>query len=110
MTTAATTTVDPDAALSAAETHRFAELVESLPDSLTLVIVEHDLEVVYRLADRISVLAAGTISSGTSRGSIALRAGEVDHAARRIGAERAAAVSSVFGAPAVPAAGTGAAR
>ena len=35
-----------------------------------------------------------------------MRAGEVDHAARRIGAERAAAVSSVFGAPA----GTGAAR
>ena len=29
---------------------------------------------------------------------------------RRIGAERAAAVSSVFGAPAAPAAGTGAAR
>mgnify|MGYP002712865070 CR=1 FL=1 len=39
-----------------------------------------------------------------------MRAGEVDRAARRIGAERAAAVSSVFGAPAAPAAGTGAAR
>nr|WP_262391049.1 peptide deformylase [Micrococcus luteus] len=39
-----------------------------------------------------------------------MRAGEVDRAARRIGAARAAAVSSVFGAPAVPAAGTGAAR
>lgn len=36
-----------------------------------------------------------------------MRAGEVDRAARRIGAARAAAVSSVFGAPA---AGTGAAR
>ena len=52
---------EPTAGMSAAETHRFAELVESLPDSITTVIVEHDLDVVFRLADRISVLAAGRL-------------------------------------------------
>jgi branched-chain amino acid transport system ATP-binding protein len=52
---------EPTAGMSAAETHRFAELVESLPRSLTLLIVEHDLDVVYRLAERISVLAAGRL-------------------------------------------------
>lgn len=52
---------EPTAGMSAAETARFAELVESLPRDLTLVIVEHDLEVVYRLAERISVLAAGRL-------------------------------------------------
>jgi len=52
---------EPTAGMSAAETHRFAELVEALPSSVTTVIVEHDLDVVYRLAQRISVLAAGRL-------------------------------------------------
>ena len=52
---------EPTAGMSAAETHRFAELVESLPTAVTTVIVEHDLDVVYRLAERISVLAAGRL-------------------------------------------------
>lgn len=57
---------EPTAGMSAAETHRFAELVEALPRSITVVIVEHDLDVVFRLAERISVLAAGElIAEGT---------------------------------------------
>jgi branched-chain amino acid transport system ATP-binding protein len=57
---------EPTAGMSAAETLRFSELVESLPAEIATVIVEHDLDVVFRLADRISVLAAGTlIADGT---------------------------------------------
>lgn len=57
---------EPTAGMSAAETARFSELVESLPSSVATVIVEHDLDVVFRLADRISVLAAGKlIAEGT---------------------------------------------
>ncbi len=57
---------EPTAGMSAAETHRFAGLVESLPTSITTVIVEHDLDVVFRLADRISVLSTGRlIAEGT---------------------------------------------
>lgn len=57
---------EPTAGMSAAETQRFSELVESLPSEVTTVVVEHDLDVVFRLADRVSVLAAGRlIADGT---------------------------------------------
>lgn len=57
---------EPTAGMSASETHRFAELVESLPTDVATVIIEHDLEVVFRLAERISVLATGkVIAEGT---------------------------------------------
>jgi branched-chain amino acid transport system ATP-binding protein len=57
---------EPTAGMSAAETQRFSELVESLPAEITTVVVEHDLDVVFRLADRVSVLAAGRlIADGT---------------------------------------------
>lgn len=52
---------EPTAGMSAAETTRFLELVEGLPRAITTVVVEHDLDVVFRLADRISVLAAGRL-------------------------------------------------
>ncbi|MDP9399322.1 MAG: ABC transporter ATP-binding protein [Actinomycetota bacterium] len=56
---------EPTAGMSAAETERFAALVESLPGEITVVIVEHDLDVVFRLADGVTVLAAGkVIASG----------------------------------------------
>jgi branched-chain amino acid transport system ATP-binding protein len=52
---------EPTAGMSAAETHRFTELVQALPRSIATVIVEHDLDVVFQLADQISVLAAGRL-------------------------------------------------
>ena len=57
---------EPTAGMSAAETQHFANLVESLPTDVATVIIEHDLDVVFRLADRISVMAAGrVIAEGT---------------------------------------------
>ncbi|WP_435202932.1 ABC transporter ATP-binding protein [Janibacter sp. GS2] len=50
---------EPAAGMSPAESHRFAELVRSLPQDLTVVIIEHDLELVFQLADRVSVLHLG---------------------------------------------------
>ncbi|OYN95493.1 ABC transporter ATP-binding protein [Enemella evansiae] len=52
---------EPAAGMSAAETKRFMELIEGLPESVTVLIVEHDLEVVFRLARTVSVLAAGRL-------------------------------------------------
>ena len=52
---------EPTAGMSVAETRRFSELVEQLPRSITAVVVEHDLDVVFRLADRVTVLAAGRV-------------------------------------------------
>ncbi|MGE9782881.1 ABC transporter ATP-binding protein [Janibacter sp. G368] len=52
---------EPAAGMSPAESARFADLVRSLPDDLTVVIIEHDLELVFELADRISVLHLGAL-------------------------------------------------
>lgn len=52
---------EPTAGMSIAETEMFAGLVESLPRTVTVVVVEHDLDVVFRLAERVSVLAAGRL-------------------------------------------------
>jgi branched-chain amino acid transport system ATP-binding protein len=52
---------EPTAGMSAAESDRFAQLVESLPGEVTVLLIEHDLDVVFRLADRISVLHLGRL-------------------------------------------------
>ena len=58
---------EPTAGMSPAETARIAELIASLERTLTIVIVEHDMDVVFRLADRVSVLHEGrVIADGTA--------------------------------------------
>lgn len=52
---------EPTAGMSVAETARFAEIVESLPPTVTVMIVEHDLDIVFQLADRVSVLTFGQL-------------------------------------------------
>ncbi len=52
---------EPTAGMSPAETARIADLIASLDRALTLLIVEHDMDVVFRLADRISVLHEGKV-------------------------------------------------
>jgi branched-chain amino acid transport system ATP-binding protein len=57
---------EPTAGMSVAETKEMVELIKTLPPSLTVVIVEHDMDVVFRLADRITVLHYGeVVSEGT---------------------------------------------
>lgn len=57
---------EPTAGMSPAETGRITELIASLDRALTLVIVEHDMDVVFRLAERITVLHEGrVIADGT---------------------------------------------
>src|SRR5216683_158901 len=52
---------EPTAGMSAAETHETMELVRSIAHNLTILIVEHDMQVVMELADRITVLDYGEI-------------------------------------------------
>ncbi|WP_338750790.1 ABC transporter ATP-binding protein [Janibacter alittae] len=52
---------EPAAGMSPAESQRFAELVRSLPQDLTVVIIEHDLDLVFQLAERVSVLHLGAL-------------------------------------------------
>ena len=57
---------EPTAGMSRAETERAVALIRRLTEGKTLVIVEHDMSVVFGLADRISVLVYGQIiASGT---------------------------------------------
>ncbi len=54
---------EPTAGMSPAETAEMIRLIDSLPSSLTILIVEHDMDVVFSLADHITVLHYGQIIS-----------------------------------------------
>ncbi len=57
---------EPTAGMSKAETERAVALIRRISERRTLVIVEHDMSVVFGLADRISVLVYGEIiATGT---------------------------------------------
>ncbi len=52
---------EPTAGMSAAETHETMALVRRIANNLTILIVEHDMQVVMGLAQRITVLDYGEI-------------------------------------------------
>jgi branched-chain amino acid transport system ATP-binding protein len=57
---------EPTAGMSRSETAHVVELVRRVTEGKTLVMVEHDMGVVFNLADRISVLVYGeVIATGT---------------------------------------------
>ena len=58
---------EPTAGMSPEETQRMTELLAGLPREITLLIIEHDMDVVFTLADRITVLHYGEIlAEGTA--------------------------------------------
>ncbi len=52
---------EPAAGMSRAESERLVELVQALPREVTVLMVEHDLDVVFRLAERVTVLHLGRV-------------------------------------------------
>jgi branched-chain amino acid transport system ATP-binding protein len=52
---------EPTAGMSRDETHHAVDLIRRLTEGKTLVIIEHDMDVVFSLADRITVLHYGQI-------------------------------------------------
>ena len=52
---------EPTAGMSVSETHATAELVRRIASDLTILIVEHDMEVVMGLADRVTVFHYGEV-------------------------------------------------
>lgn len=52
---------EPTAGMSPDETERMLALIAGLPRSLTIVMIEHDMGVVFSFADRITVLDQGAI-------------------------------------------------
>ena len=58
---------EPTAGLNAEDTRRAVGLIRQVTEGRTLVMVEHDMEVVFNLADRISVIYYGRVlATGTS--------------------------------------------
>jgi branched-chain amino acid transport system ATP-binding protein len=57
---------EPMAGMGTEESQRMIALLSSLKRKQTLILVEHDMDAVFRLADRISVLVYGrVIATGT---------------------------------------------
>ncbi len=57
---------EPMAGMGSDETLRLADLIDSLRGQAAMLLVEHDMQAVFRLADRISVLVYGrVIATGT---------------------------------------------
>lgn len=57
---------EPMAGMGPEETHRLTELIDSMRGQIAMLLVEHDMQAVFRLADRISVLVYGRIiATGT---------------------------------------------
>ncbi len=52
---------EPTAGMSPAETASMVELIRSFPRDVTLLIIEHDMDVVFAIADRIAVLHYGEV-------------------------------------------------
>jgi len=52
---------EPTAGLSPAETGRVVEMVQQLPRDMTLLMIEHDMDVAFELADRIAVMHQGRL-------------------------------------------------
>ena len=57
---------EPMAGMGPDETVRLTELIESMRGRAAMLLVEHDMQAVFRLADRLSVLVYGrVIATGT---------------------------------------------
>jgi branched-chain amino acid transport system ATP-binding protein len=61
---------EPTAGLSPAESGAMQGLLQSLPHHLTLVIIEHDMDVVFTIADRVTVLHGGCVLADGSPAEI----------------------------------------
>lgn len=52
---------EPAAGVPEEERHEVLGIVRELPANVTVVLIEHDMDLVFSFADRISVLAAGAV-------------------------------------------------
>jgi branched-chain amino acid transport system ATP-binding protein len=52
---------EPTAGLSAAETSLMVSIIKSLPREITIILIEHDMDVAFEIAEKIAVLYFGSI-------------------------------------------------
>ena len=61
---------EPTCGMSPAETDRAVEKIQELARSIDIVIIEHDMEVVFEIADDITVMAQGSVLASGGPGEI----------------------------------------
>lgn len=61
---------EPTAGLSPAETARVVSMIHSLPREITILMIEHDMDVAFELAERITVLHQGRVIAEGDRDTI----------------------------------------
>jgi branched-chain amino acid transport system ATP-binding protein len=52
---------EPAAGIPSAESRQLFETIGALPDAMTILLIEHDMSLVFRFAQRITVMAGGRI-------------------------------------------------
>jgi len=62
---------EPAAGVPSGETATIVDLIERLPSEISVLIIEHDMELVFRLARRITVLVQGSVLIEGTPGEIA---------------------------------------
>jgi branched-chain amino acid transport system ATP-binding protein len=59
---------EPAAGVPSAESHIILDAIERLPEQIAVLIIEHDMDVVFRFAKRVTVMVSGAIfAEGTPR-------------------------------------------
>jgi ABC-type branched-subunit amino acid transport system ATPase component len=59
---------EPAAGVPSAENHIILDAIERLPDHIAVLIIEHDMDVVFRFAERVTVMVGGMVfAEGTPR-------------------------------------------
>jgi len=78
---------EPAAGIPAGESAELFEVIASLPRDITILFIEHDMNLVFRFAERITVLVGGRVlTEGTPQDIVAdprvreVYLGEAEHA------------------------------
>ncbi len=59
---------EPVAGVPSAESHLILDAIERLPEDIAVLIIEHDMDIVFRFARQVTVMVGGTIfAAGTPR-------------------------------------------
>ena len=76
---------EPMAGLGPEESARMVEMLRALKQELTILLVEHDMEAVFALADRITVLVYGRVIATGAPADIRANAASARGLSRRAG-------------------------
>jgi branched-chain amino acid transport system ATP-binding protein len=62
---------EPAAGVPSTESHILLDAIEALPESMAVLMIEHDMDIVFRFATRVSVLVSGEILMEGEPGEVA---------------------------------------